>query len=83
MTTIEAWTNFYDYGGILSFCLRDLDENDASYAEEAFEDGFNGISEDCYKNDDKVFYNNEEDLSFTLYDYYKEGVNAKKELEGK
>jgi len=83
MTVSEAWTNFYDYGGILSFCLRELDENDACYAEEAFEDGFNGIKEDYYKKDIRLFYSDEEDLSFTLYDYYKEGVSAKKELGGK
>ena len=83
MTASEAWTNFYDYGGILSFCLRDLDEADACTAEEAFEDGFNGKDEDCYKNHTYVFYNEEEDLNFTFYDFYKEGVKAKKELEGK
>ena len=51
MTASEAWSNFYDFGDILSFCLRDLDEMDAVYAQEAFEDGFNGIKEDYYKNE--------------------------------
>lgn len=83
MTDSEAWSNFYEYGGILSFCLRDLDENDVCYAEEAFEDGFNGIREDYYKNDIRIFYNEDEDLSFTLYSFYEEGTKAKKELEGK
>lgn len=87
MTDSEAWSNFYEYGGILSFCLRDLDENDACYAEEAFRygfiDGFNSIKEDYYKNDIRVFYNEEEDLFFTLYSFYEEGAKAKKELEGK
>lgn len=83
MTASEAWTNFYDYGNILSFCLRGLDEIDACYAQEAFENGFNGIKENYYKNSIRVFYNEDENLSFTLYAFYEEGVKAKKELEGK
>jgi hypothetical protein len=53
---------------------------DACKAQEAFEDGFNGKNEELYKDDNiHIFYNDEEDLSFTLYDYYKEGVRARLE----
>ena len=80
MTASEAWTNFYDYGNIFSFLLRGLDEMDACKAQEAFEDGFNGKNEELYKDDNiHIFYNAEEDLSFTLYDYYKEGTRARLE----
>lgn len=81
MTANEAWSDFYEYGDILAFCLRSLDENDACYAQEAFEDGFNGIKEDLYKNDIRIFYDEEEDLSFTLYSFYEEGVEYRKNKE--
>jgi len=81
----EAWYNYYEYDP-MGFLLRELDENDACYFQEAFYDGFHNPNSrehyEKYLNDNRTFDYTSEG-PHKLLEAWEDGAKARKNLEEK